>query len=213
LEETVDESFYLTSKQLNYAIDLNDIQKGTKWEGRCDDGKLNPGIASTLGVRSAGGNQRIGVSNFVVDGTDEEITAKDYKNYVRQIGQIYSGGSNPQSGCVGTITTDGSSPKHNNRVLVWDGYNQRIRADQSCVGTLTQNCGANLKRNGQGIIEQPLRIRKLTPLECWRLMDFDDEDYYKADKVNSASQLYKQAGNSIVVAVLEHLLKQVFKAI
>ena len=47
-----------------------------------------------------------------------------------------------------------------------------------------------------------LRIRKLTPKECWRLMGFDDEDFEKASKVNSHSQLYKQAGNSIVVNVL-----------
>lgn len=46
------------------------------------------------------------------------------------------------------------------------------------------------------------RIRKLTPKECWRLMGFSDEDFEKAQKVNSDSQLYKQAGNSIVVDVL-----------
>ena len=47
------------------------------------------------------------------------------------------------------------------------------------------------------------RIRKLTELECWRLMDFDDEDLLKAKSSGvSATQLYKQAGNSIVVAVL-----------
>ena len=51
-----------------------------------------------------------------------------------------------------------------------------------------------------------LRIRKLTPKECWRLMGFDDEDFEKAAKVNSNSQLYKQAGNSIVVNVLEAIL-------
>ena len=48
-----------------------------------------------------------------------------------------------------------------------------------------------------------LRIRKLTPKECWRLMGFDDIDFEKASKVNSNTQLYKQAGNSIVVNVLE----------
>lgn len=47
-----------------------------------------------------------------------------------------------------------------------------------------------------------LRIRKLTPKECWRLMGFNDEDFEKAAKVNSKTQLYKQAGNSIVVNVL-----------
>lgn len=53
-----------------------------------------------------------------------------------------------------------------------------------------------------------LRIRKLTPKECWRLMGFDDEDFNKARKVNSDSQLYKQAGNSIVVNVLEAIFKE-----
>ena len=52
-----------------------------------------------------------------------------------------------------------------------------------------------------------MRIRKLTPRECWRLMGFDDLDYEKASKVNSNTQLYKQAGNSIVVNVLEAILK------
>ena len=52
---------------------------------------------------------------------------------------------------------------------------------------------------------QNLRIRKLTPKECWRLMGFNDGDFEKAEKVNSNTQLYKQAGNSIVVDVLEEL--------
>lgn len=52
---------------------------------------------------------------------------------------------------------------------------------------------------------QNLRIRKLTPKECFRLMGFDDTDFEKAEVVNSNTQLYKQAGNSIVVDVLEHL--------
>ena len=53
------------------------------------------------------------------------------------------------------------------------------------------------------VSDSPLRIRKLTPKECFRLMGFDDEDFYKAEAVNSNTQLYKQAGNSIVVDVLE----------
>lgn len=53
-----------------------------------------------------------------------------------------------------------------------------------------------------------IRIRKLTPKECWRLMGFYDEDFNKAEQVNSNTQLYKQAGNSIVVNVLEAIFKQ-----
>lgn len=51
------------------------------------------------------------------------------------------------------------------------------------------------------------RIRKLTPRECWRLMGFSDEDFEKAAAVNSNTQLYAQAGNSIVVNVLEAIFK------
>lgn len=57
-------------------------------------------------------------------------------------------------------------------------------------------------------IKNVLRIRKLTPNECWRLMAFTDEDFRKAESVNSNTQLYKQAGNSIVVTVLEALFRQ-----
>ena len=51
-------------------------------------------------------------------------------------------------------------------------------------------------------VVEKYRIRKLTPKECWRLMGFNDEDFEKAAMVNSNSQLYKQAGNSIVKNVL-----------
>ncbi len=52
------------------------------------------------------------------------------------------------------------------------------------------------------------RIRKFTPFECWRLMDFTDEDFYKAQAVSSNTQLYKQAGNGIVRAVLMAVFKE-----
>lgn len=55
-----------------------------------------------------------------------------------------------------------------------------------------------------------LRIRRLTPNECWRLMGFDDEDFEKARPTNSDAQLYKQAGNSIVVNCLEAIFKNLF---
>ena len=57
-------------------------------------------------------------------------------------------------------------------------------------------------------IESRYRIRKLTPRECFRLMDFSDEAFNAAAEVNTNTQLYKQAGNSIVVAVLENIFKQ-----
>ena len=72
------------------------------------------------------------------------------------------------------------------------------------ANTLTTNA------ENMGVCVPNLRIRKLTPKECWRLMGFDDEDFAKAEKVNSNSQLYKQAGNSIVVNVLMAIFKELF---
>ena len=56
-----------------------------------------------------------------------------------------------------------------------------------------------------------IRIRKLIPLECWRLMGFSDEDFLKAAAVNSNTQLYKQAGNSIVKNCLVAIIGQFFE--
>lgn len=62
-------------------------------------------------------------------------------------------------------------------------------------------------------IESPIRIRKLTPKECFRLMGFSDQDFDAAKSVGiSNSQLYKQAGNSIVVDVLYYIYVELYKA-
>ena len=73
---------------------------------------------------------------------------------------------------------------------------------------LCRSCHTKYERNKD---KTELRIRKLTPREVWRLMGFDDEDFEKAAKVNSNTQLYKQAGNSICVPVLMAILKELIK--
>ena len=59
-----------------------------------------------------------------------------------------------------------------------------------------------LTGESQGVVEADFRIRKLTPRECWRLQGFPDLAFDKAQEVNSNSQLYKQAGNSVTVNVI-----------
>ena len=92
-----------------------------------------------------------------------------------------------------------------------EGWHRNVKevlsVDGICrtISTQSNNLATKIK-------EQPsLRIRKLTPKECWRLMGFDDADFEKAEKVNSNTQLYKQAGNSIVVDVLENIFIELFK--
>lgn len=78
-------------------------------------------------------------------------------------------------------------------------------------GRVGHGVSKTLMTSDQMAVVNGYRIRKLTPLECWRLMGFDDADYAKAAQVNSNTQLYKQAGNSIVVNVLEGILKNLLK--
>ena len=60
-------------------------------------------------------------------------------------------------------------------------------------------------------MESLIRIRRLTPLECFRLMGFSDDDFWKAKNAGmSDSQLYKQAGNSIVVDVLFYIFMELY---
>lgn len=71
--------------------------------------------------------------------------------------------------------------------------------------TLTTESNPNVIEEWTWVIdgeEYQIRIRKLTPEECWALMDFNRDDFKKAEEVNSNTQLYKQAGNSIVKNVL-----------
>lgn len=136
-------------------------------------------------------------------------------NDVLQVGRLKrSSDDNPQSGRV--YSTDGISPcldsfetpkviggigkKNSNKNTQW--RTQRRVYDDGVAISLTTDYRPYYKDD--------LRIRKLTPKECWRLMGFDDEDFEKAAKVNSKTRLYQQAGNSIVVNVLEAILNNLF---
>lgn len=88
-------------------------------------------------------------------------------------------------------------------LLVLDEQNKRIKND-GIIGTLTID-GSSPKHNNR-VIENDYRIRKLTPRECWRLMGVKDEQFDKLHNLSN-TQLYKLAGNSIVVDVLMEIFK------
>lgn len=81
---------------------------------------------------------------------------------------------------------------------------KRVYSEQGISPTLT-TCGGG---NTTAKVYTKGHIRKLTPREYWRLMGFTDIDFDKVSKVCSDTQLYKQAGNSIVVNVLERILER-----
>lgn len=82
-------------------------------------------------------------------------------------------------------------------------FEQAVYDSQGITRTVKANGGSgNIPKTIEG-----LRIRKLTPLECWRLQGFTDEQFYKAkDSGVSNSQLYKQAGNSVTVNVIDAIV-------
>lgn len=77
---------------------------------------------------------------------------------------------------------------------------RRGRVGKGVANTLDTSCN-------QGVLEN-YRIRKLTPKECWRLQGFPDWTFEKAAEVNSDGQLYKQAGNSVTVNVINEIAKR-----
>ena len=87
---------------------------------------------------------------------------------------------------------------------MFNPYNEQEITDES--PTLSTQCGSTTS-SATVLISKQMRIRKLTPLECWRLMGIDDTDFAKASQVCSNSQLYKQAGNGIVVDVFAEILR------
>lgn len=99
---------------------------------------------------------------------------------------------------LSTMQGGGQEPKIIQR---GHGYNQG--GEHDIAPTLTSNSYHENNHLSDGF-----RIRKLTPRECWRLQGFPDWAFDKAQEVNSNSQLYKQAGNSVTVNVIAEIAKE-----
>lgn len=158
------------------------------------------------------------------------LTATDYKE-PKQVAIKQSGTLQPNFNQCGVVyETDGISPTI--RAYQGGGFEPKIRVKEATskgyaeaeVGDSVNLSHPNSKtRRGrvgkqvantlltgesQGVIEPDFRIRKLTPRECWRLQGFPDWAFDKAQEVNSNSQLYKQAGNSVTVNVIAEIAKE-----
>ena len=111
------------------------------------------------------------------------------------------------------ITFDSTNKLQLEGMLNIKGNDQirRVYSQDGISPTLSTMQGGNTEPKVTELADrfaEQYRIRKLTPKECWRLMGFSDEDFEKAEATGmSNAQLYKQAGNSIVVNVLEEIYK------
>lgn len=153
---------------------------------------------------------------------------------IKQIGNINNStsfGGNPQTGRVydiegisptlNTMQGGGREPKIAIREATKQGYAEAKAGDyinlefpnsKTRRGRVGRQVANTLLTSGnQGVVTETLKIRKLTPRECWRLQGFPDWAFDKAQEVNSNSQLYKQAGNSVTVNVIKAIAEKMKK--
>ena len=113
-----------------------------------------------------------------------------------------------KNGIVGALTaTDYKEPKQvaiNFPKILQIGRGFNKGGVHNIAPTITKNS----YQENNFLKTEDVSIRKLTPRECWRLQGFPNWAFDKAQKVNSNSQLYKQAGNSVTVNVIEEIAKR-----
>ena len=198
LEDEVEEKFYLGNEKIERFIKQGNVNPS----GKGMNGNVcTKDICNTLTTNKGEGLKTLQVGNYM---------------------NTTSFGGNPQCGRV--YNSEGISPTLNTMQggdrqpkILEAGYYPYPNSDKKHQTNTVYNpkgisptLNATDYKNPVKVVGD-IRIRKLTPLECWRLMGFDDEDFYKAQKSGvSNSQLYKQAGNSIVVNVLEKIFKNLF---
>lgn len=207
LEDVVDDKYYLSAKLIEYFEKQNEKNKelgrGFKWEAT--DGDV---VAKTL-------TTRVGACR-----TDD--------NYIKVIGKCDIKGHDCIKRVYGVdgiapTLTDMQGGHRQPKILEYPyiaasrGRNPDRPGDRTAGIPTEQRLEANKSgisntittvQKDNYVVEGAYKIRKLTPRECFRLMAFSDEDFDKARGIGmSDTQLYKQAGNSIVVAVLEAIFK------
>lgn len=222
LEKDVDEKHYLSEKGLKGFIVRNNQRK--------NNFKFKPVTPDKCDILHTLTTEMYRATNNWIDETEANIrqlgniSGSDCKN--PSWGRIYD-----ETGLCPTLTTmEGGrrEPMFLVREATKKGYKEAYEGDS--INLEFPNSETRRGRAGnevlqtlttqphQGIVcSPPLRIRKLTPKECWRAMGFDDSDFEKASNVKvgnrtmSDHQLYRQAGNSIVVDVLYYIYQMIQK--
>ena len=232
LEDEVDEKFYLSDDKVqkflsnfnqSEALDVKHESKNPQFLGNVNNPKFVTGyaggvwdsenISPTLPTMQGGGRQPHIITGLVSHkgeqfeketDTANTLLARDYKGFGNQAMNAVI--KIPQATKQGYIecevggVADLSYPNSKTR-----------RGKVQEKGTISPTITAT--ETGICKIESPIRIRKLTPRECFRLMGFSDQNFNATKNAGiSNSQLYKQAGNSIVVDVLYYIYVELYKA-
>lgn len=174
LESKVDEKYYLSEKMIKYITSDNE-----KWTGNNNKSLINKSIASTINTNE--GSRRCDASNYICDELPDDFDLKSTDKIIKA-GEL-------QGGKWDKINEKGG---RGGVELLQPSLQDRVYSAEGISTAITSSFQPNIYIN--------LRIRKLTPKECYRLMAVTD-NYIDRVRVSN-SQQYKQAGNSIVVSVL-----------
>lgn len=188
LEPDVESRYFVKTEKaerlIQRLIDEGQIEPGIIQIEETGGGALkmeNPGIV-VVGSLNPEKEIQDRVRVLGVDGICQALRATDYKDPPKILGTIY---------------TD-----------VSEDFQRGLYPIARCVKASAHDLGivqmqAERREEGGAVyLMRTYFVRRLTARECWRLMDFSDSDYEKAEAVNSQSQLYREAGNSIVKNVL-----------
>ncbi|MBH0214340.1 DNA cytosine methyltransferase [Listeria monocytogenes] len=150
------------------------------------------GIAPTLDTMQGGNREpKIAVPVLTPDRPEKRQNGRRFKEDGED---MYTLAAQDWPGimCINTKNKNGKQPHQQDRIYKKNGIMTTISAEL----------------NGRFLIKDEFQIRKLTPRECWRLQGFPDWAFDRAAEVNSNSQLYKQAGNSVTVNVIAAIAKR-----
>src|SRR5699024_6556089 len=208
LEDEVDDKYYLSeekTKKLTLDNDLvgklnmynynerdkvHSVNKVSPTLNTMQGGDRQPKVA-VIGNTSNTGHGSHNVHN--IEGISPTIQARDYKG--------------PKQIAIREATKQGYALAEQG-----DSVNVSYPTSKTRRGRVGKQVAQTLQAGevNQGVVMNDIRIRKLTPLECWRLQSFTDEQFYKAKNSGiSNSQLYKQSGNAITISVADAIIKKI----
>lgn len=204
LEKDVDEKYFLSDKQIKDIQNWNAYEKPLENMEKTDKANISPTLTTRCGAYAAG---MILIKNATSKGY---LEAEDGDGIDISSRMEYHRG-NVQKEKIQTLTTSGG----NDRGVVIGTY-QYAKSDNFMQGKDRLQLGKDVSDTLQttqkeGIVHSDLRIRKLTPKECFRLMGVKDEDFENCAKNQSDSSLYHLAGDSIVVNVLMAIFNELLK--
>lgn len=208
LEDSVDEKYYLSAKLIKYFEKQNEVNRekgrGFKFEATSGD-CVAKAVTTRVGACRTDDNYIKVIGEVDIKGHDCIKRVYDVDGIAPTLTDMQGGHRQPKILEYPYIAASrGRNPDRPGDRTRGIPTEQRLEPNRFGVS----NTITSVQKDNY-VVEGRERIRKLTPLECWRLMGFADEDFNKAKGVGvSDTQLYKQAGNSIVVNVLEAVFKE-----